>query len=69
LVRNLALARSWPDVTDAVNTALRPGRCRFTKDRLVTAIEQLLAEALAESELLGETGKSARGGLERAGLQ
>jgi hypothetical protein len=47
----------------------RPGRCRFTKDRLVTAIKQLLAEALAEPELLGETTKSARGGPERAGSQ
>jgi hypothetical protein len=64
LVRNLALARSWLDVTDAVNAALRPGRCRFTKDRPVTAIKQLLAEALAERELLRETTKSARDGPE-----
>jgi hypothetical protein len=65
----LVPARSWPDVTDAVNTALRPGQCRFTKDRLVTAMKLLLAEALAEPEMLDETTKSACDGPERAGWQ
>jgi hypothetical protein len=53
LVRKLRPAQPWPDVTDAINAALPAGHRRFTMDRLVSAIKLLVAEALAEPELLG----------------
>lgn len=53
LVRKLRPAQPWPEVTAAVNQALPAGHRRFTMDRLVRAIQLLVAEALAEPELLG----------------
>jgi hypothetical protein len=52
LARKLRPAHPWPDVTAAVNAALPAGRRRFTTDRLVSAVKLLVAEALAEPELL-----------------
>jgi DNA invertase Pin-like site-specific DNA recombinase len=52
LVRKLRPARRWPDVADAVNEALPPGKARFTTDRLVGTIKLLIPEGLAEADLL-----------------
>lgn len=53
LVRKLRPTQPWPDVTAAVNQALPAGHRRFTMDRLVSTTRLLVAEALAEPELLG----------------
>ena len=52
VVRKLRPAQAWPDVTDAVNAALRIGQRRFTTDRLISAVKLLAAEGLVERELL-----------------
>lgn len=52
LVRKLRPIQAWPDVTQAVNAALPAGHPPFTKDRLISAVKLLVAEALAEPELL-----------------
>jgi hypothetical protein len=52
IVLKLRPARSWRDVTDAVNAALPVGQCRFTTDRLISAVKLLAAEGLVERELL-----------------
>jgi Resolvase, N terminal domain len=52
LVRTLRPARPWPDVADTVNAALPADYRRFTRDRLVSAVKLLVAEGLAEPDLL-----------------
>jgi hypothetical protein len=52
-VRKLRPGHAWPDVMAAVNVALPASHRRFTMDRLVSAVRLLVAEGLAERELLG----------------
>jgi hypothetical protein len=52
LVRKLRPGHAWPDVTAAVNMAQPASHRRFTMDRLVSAVRLLVAEGLAERELL-----------------
>ena len=53
LVCRLRPAQPWPDVTQAVNAVLPAGYPPFTRDRLVSAINLLVDEGLAEPTLLG----------------
>jgi hypothetical protein len=52
VVRKLSPGHAWPDVTAAVNVAQPASHRRFTMDRLVSAVRLLVAEGLAERELL-----------------
>jgi DNA invertase Pin-like site-specific DNA recombinase len=52
LVRKLRPGHAWPEVTEAVNAALPASHRRFTMDRLVSAVRLLVAEGLADPELL-----------------
>jgi DNA invertase Pin-like site-specific DNA recombinase len=51
-VRRLRPARSWDEVTQAVNAALPPGQRAFTRERLVRAVRLFVREGLAEPALL-----------------
>lgn len=52
VVRELRPTKTWPDVADAVNTALPTGKPRFTTDRLVSTVKLLVGEGLADAGLL-----------------
>jgi hypothetical protein len=52
IVRRLRPARSWDDVTEAVNAALPPGQPPFTRERLVRSVRLFVREGLAEAALL-----------------
>src|SRR3954462_3248477 len=60
-VRRLRPARSWEEVTEAVNAALPPGQPPFTRERLVRSVRLFVREGLAEAALL----ERAAGGLAR----
>ena len=51
-VRRLRPAACWEEVTGAVNQALPTVARRFTRDRLVRSVRRLVAEGLAEPDLL-----------------
>jgi DNA invertase Pin-like site-specific DNA recombinase len=51
-VRRLRPAACWQEVADAVNQALPAAARRFTRDRLVRSVRRLVAEGLAEPDLL-----------------
>ena len=51
-VRLLRPAKSWEEVTEAVNGRLPEGRRRFTRERLVRSVRLLVREGLAEPALL-----------------
>src|SRR4051794_12641635 len=51
-VRRLRPARSWDEVTEAVNSALPPGQPPFTRERLVRSVRLFVREGLAEATLL-----------------
>jgi hypothetical protein len=51
-VRRLRPARSWDEVTEAVNTALSSDQPAFTRERLVRSVRLLMREELAEPALL-----------------
>ncbi|MBV9116218.1 MAG: recombinase family protein, partial [Acetobacteraceae bacterium] len=52
IVRRLRPARSWDEVTEAVNAALPSGQRPLTRERLVRAVRLFAREGLAEAALL-----------------
>lgn len=58
IVRRLRPAKSWDEVTAAVNPALPVGQKPFTRERLIRTIRLFVREGLAEPALLGRAPRS-----------
>ena len=53
-VRRLRPQTAWPEVTVAVNGVLPAGSRRFTEGRLVSSVQFLVAEGLADAAIVGK---------------
>nr|WP_294544740.1 recombinase family protein [uncultured Rhodopila sp.] len=54
IVRRLRPQTAWPEVTVAVNAVLPAGSRRFTEGRLVSSVQFLVAEGLADAAIIGK---------------
>ena len=54
VVRRLRPQTAWPEVTAAVNAVLPAGGRRFTEGRLVSSVQFLVAEGLADAAIVGK---------------